>query len=89
MGDVEAGALAPVESSVKYHPCPVRVLTEVRESGFGTVLGGQFGWGGLLPKSNGGVQRYTQPGRQSGVERKGKSVLNCETYQSSRYESRP
>ena len=50
---------------------------------------GQFDWGGLLPKSNGGVQRYTQPGRQSGVERKGRSVLNCETYQSSRYESRP
>ena len=50
---------------------------------------GQFDWGGLLPKSNGGVQWYTQPGRQSGVERKGISVLDCETHKSSRYESRP
>ena len=32
----------------------------------GTVLIGQFDWGGLLPKSNGGVQRYPRPGRQSG-----------------------
>ena len=48
---------------------------------------GQFDWGGLLPKSNGGVQRYTQPGRQSGVERKGRSVLDCETHKSSRNES--
>jgi hypothetical protein len=37
------------------------------------VLSGQFDWGGLLPKSNGGVQRYPQPGRQSGNERKGRA----------------
>jgi hypothetical protein len=49
---------------------------------------GQFDWGGLLLKSNGGVQWSTQPGRQSGVERKGISGLNCETDKSSRYESR-
>ena len=49
---------------------------------------GQFDWGGLLLKSNGGVQRYTQPGWQSGVEHKGISVLDCETYKSSRDESR-
>ena len=35
------------------------------------------------------LQWYTQPGRQSGVERKGRSVLDCETHKSSRYESRP
>jgi hypothetical protein len=27
---------------------------------------GQFDWGGLLPKRNGGVQWYSRPGRQSG-----------------------
>ena len=27
---------------------------------------GQFDWGGLLLKSNGGVQWYPRPGRQSG-----------------------
>src|ERR1700736_513747 len=32
----------------------------------GTVLIGQFDWGGLLPKSNGGAQWYPRPGRQSG-----------------------
>ena len=30
------------------------------------MLIGQFDWGGLLPKSNGGVQWYPRPGRQSG-----------------------
>jgi hypothetical protein len=49
---------------------------------------GQFDWGGLLLKSNGGVQRSIQLGRQSSVERKGISGLNCETNKSSRYESR-
>ena len=88
MGDVEAVALASAESSVKYHPYPARILTDTREAGIGTVLGGQFGWGGLLPKSNGGVQRHPQRGWQSRVERKGTRVLDCETYKSSRCESR-
>jgi hypothetical protein len=80
--------LGTAEPTLKYHPCYVSHLTMSRESGHGTVLGGQFDWGGLLLKSNGGVQRYTQCGWQSHLERKGRSVLNCETYQSSRYESR-
>ena len=76
------------EPSLKYHPGYALVLTLTRETGQGTVSVGQFDWGGLLQKSNGGVQRYPQPGWQSGFERKGRRVLNCETYQSSRYESR-
>lgn len=43
--------------NVKYHPVCVRRLTLTLETGQGTVLGGQFDWGGLLQKSNGGVQR--------------------------------
>ena len=78
-----------MEPTLKYHPCYVSHLTLSRESGQGTVLGGQFDWGGLLLKSNGGVQRYPQPGRQSGNERKGRRVLDCETDGSSRDESRP
>ena len=81
-------ALAVVEPILKYHPDLIEFLTQAYESRMGTVLGGQFDWGGLLPKSNGGVQRYTQHGRQSCIERKGISVLNCETNKSSRYESR-
>ena len=80
--------LEVMEPSLKYHPCYVSHLTATRESGRGTVLGGQFDWGGLLLKCNGGAQRYTQRGWQSRLEHKGKSVLNCETYRSSRYESR-
>ena len=52
------GALALMESPLKYHPDVIEVLTQARESGPGTVYGRQFDWGGLLPKSNGGVRRY-------------------------------
>ena len=40
-------------------------------SGWRTVSGGQFDWGGRLPKSNGGVQRFPQNGWKSFKERKG------------------
>ncbi len=76
------------EPSWKYHPCYASHLTLSRESGQGTVLGGQFDWGGLLLKSNGGVQRYPQRVWQSCAERKGISVLYCETDGSSSCESR-
>ncbi len=79
---------AGTEPTLKYHPSVMIRLTATRESGRRTVLGGQFDWGGFLPKSNGGAQRYTQRGWQSRIEHKGISVLNCETYKSSRCESR-
>ncbi len=88
MGGIDLAVLAVRESTLKYHPCVMIYLTATRESGRGTVSGGQFDWGGLLLKSNGGVQRYPQRGWQSRVEHKGKRVLNCETYRSSRYEIR-
>ena len=88
VGGVEAGTLVSVEPTLKYHPELALILTLTRESGQRTVSVGQFDWGGLLPKSNGGVQRYPQPGWQSGVERKGRRVLDCETDMSNRYESR-
>ncbi len=40
-----------------------------------TVLGGQFDWGGRLPKSNGGALRLAQVGWKSTIECKGKSSL--------------
>ena len=58
-------------------------------SGRGTLSGGQFDWGGRLPKSNGGARWYPQPDWKPGVECIGIRVLNCETYKSSRCESRP
>ena len=54
----------------------------------GTVSGRQFDWGGRLLKRNGGVQRFPQVGRKSTVECNSKRELDCETYKSSRYESR-
>ncbi len=81
-------APAIMEPSLKYHPECALILTLSRESGQRTVSVGQFDWGGLLQKSNGGVQRYPQTGWQSVAERNGRRVLNCESHHSSRYESR-
>jgi hypothetical protein len=52
------------------------------------VSGGEFDWGGRLLKSNGGVQRFAQDGWKSSEECIGISELDCETYKSSRCESR-
>ena len=70
-----------------YQPLRVRNLTlELTTSG--TVAGGQFDWGGRLRKSNGGVQRFPQRGQKSREEYKGRRELDCESYTTSRYESR-
>ena len=71
-----------------YHPDRIGVLTWHRETGAGTVSGGQFDWGGRLLKCNGGAQRFPQNGWKSFVECKGTRELDCETYKSSRDESR-
>ena len=57
-------------------------------SGWETVSDGQFDWGGRLLKCNGGAQRYPQAEWKPAVECKGIRVLDCETYKSSRDESR-
>ena len=81
-------APAAEEPSLRYHSWCAGVLTENREAGSGTVSGGQFDWGGRLLKGNGGAQRFPQAGRQSAEECKGIRELDCETYKSSRCESR-
>ena len=85
---MEAGAPASVEASLGYHPGCAGVLTRRPESGGGTVSGGQFDWGGRLPKGNGGAPRFPQRGWKSRVECKGRRELDCETDVSSRDESR-
>ena len=77
-----------MESLLGYHSCTAGFLTCGRESGRGTLLGGQFDWGGRLLKGNGGAQRLAQHGRKSCSECKRRSQLDCETDGSSRYESR-
>ena len=58
------------------------------EAGAGTVLGGQFDWGGRLLNGNGGARRSPHPGWESGHECKGTRRLDCEGDNPSRYESR-
>ena len=74
--------------NVKYHPYCTKILTSCCEASRRTVTGGQFDWGGSLPKRNEGAQRLAQGGRQSPVECKRISQLNCESDRTSRYESR-
>ena len=77
-----------MESTLGYHSSIAAILTEARESGLGTLSGGQFDWGGRLLKCNGGAQRFPQDGWKSSIECKGIRELNCETDMSNRYESR-
>jgi hypothetical protein len=73
---------------MKHHPWKWESLTPTREAGGGTLAAGQFYWGGILQKCNGGVRRLAQPGWQSGDEYMDISQPNCETHRSSRCESR-
>ena len=77
-----------VEPTVKYWSKEVENLTPSHEAGRRTMSDGQFYWGGILLKSNGGVQSLPHRGWQSRAERKGIREVNCETDKSSRYESR-
>ena len=88
MGDREDAFSGALESTLGYHSSVAAILTASRETGRGTLSGGQFDWGGRLLKSNGGAQRFPQVGRKSTVECNSKRELDCETYKSSRYESR-
>ena len=84
---MEGSPLGLPEPTLGYHPSIIGILTE-RVTIAGTVLGGQFDWGGRLPKSNGGAQRFPQRGRKSRAECKGRRELDCESDKTSRYESR-
>ena len=73
---------------MKYHPRDVETLTRASEASSGTKAGGQFDWGGRLPKSNGGARRFPQADWKPAVECKGIRELDCETDKSSRWETR-
>jgi hypothetical protein len=44
------------------------------------VSGGQFDWGGRLPKSNGGVQSCPQAGRKPAFEYNGIRAVYCDVH---------
>ena len=85
---MEVWPLGQMEATLKYHPGFLATLTVSRLTGSGTMSGGQFDWGGRLPKSNGGARRYPQAEWKPAVECKGIRVLNCKTDMSRRCESR-
>ena len=87
MGDGEVLALADMEATLGYHPLVIGPLTE-EVTTLRTVSGGQFDWGGRLPKCNGGAQRFPQRERKPRKECKGRRELDCESDTTSRYESR-
>ena len=81
-GGIPTSAPARLASSF---PCLPPILYVMDQN---PLSGGQFDWGGRLPKSNGGAQRFSQYGRKSYEECKGKRELDCKTYRSSKDESR-
>ena len=54
------------ESLLGYYPLCIGVLTGCHGTGDGTVSGGQFDWGGRLPKSNGGDGNQAQSAKAKG-----------------------
>ena len=69
---------------MRYHSRKVRDLKTIFESKRLTVSGGQFYWGGSLLKGNGGVQRFSHPGRKLVAEYKDIRKLDCKTQKSNR-----
>ena len=67
-----------MESLLGYHPCYIDFLTYTHETGWGTMPGGEFDWGGRLRKGIGGAQRFPQNGWKPFEECKGRRELNCE-----------
>ena len=77
-----------LEALVKYHSAVRGQLTRRCEATAGTVAGGEFDWGGRLPKSTGGAQGFPQAGWQSAVACKGTRELDCKADRPRREETR-
>ena len=71
-----------------YYPCVMNPLTRTTNRGGRQCQMGSLTGGGRLLKGNGGAQRFPQNGWKSFEECKGRRELDCETYKSSRDESR-
>ena len=71
-----------------YYPGCIEILTRTPISGWETVSGGQFDWGGRLLKGNGGAQRFPQVEWKPTAECKGTRELDCKANAPSRVETR-
>ena len=74
---------------MKYHPYSTGVLTEVRHPDPGHCQAGSLTGAVASQSRNGGSRRFSQAVWKSAVECKGRRELNCKTYKSSRWETRP
>ena len=83
MGPDEPLVVAEGEGTVKYHSAPI--LTLIWKE---TVPGGEFDWGGRLPKGNGGAQRSPPGGWTSPTECIGRRGLDCKGDIPRRWETR-
>ena len=88
MGGFEAVSLGIVEPTLKYHPDCFEVLTLARNPGRGHCLVGSLTGAVASQNVTEAHVRLAQNGWQSFVECKSISQLDCETYKSSRDESR-
>src|SRR5437764_13600002 len=87
-GSLGTLASGPGGGSVEIPPLACFGANPYPLSGGGTAAGGQFDWGGRLPKCNGGAQRSPQAGWKSAGECIGTRGLDCEADTPSRGESR-
>ena len=79
---------SPSGAAVGIPPLQHWISNQQPLSGWGTMSGGEFDWGGRLRKGIGGAQRFPQNGWKPFVECKGRRELDCDTDGWSRYESR-
>ncbi len=77
-----------MESSLEYHPHSIGDLTRRRDPGRGPCQAGSLTGAVASQKVTEAYVRFAQNGRQPFVEYKSISKLDCETYKSSRDESR-
>ena len=88
MGDFEAGAPAFVESSLKYHPDVIEVLTLPRDPGRGPCMAGSLTGAVSSQSVTEELEGTLSTDGNRALECIGTSVLDCETDKSSRCESR-
>ena len=79
MGHRETSALAFVEWPLGYHPCDIGILTCAFESRRGTLLGGQFDWGGRSERVTEAFKGSLSLNGNQAKECKRRSEPNCET----------
>lgn len=88
MGDFEVRMLVPMESTLKYHPCYIELLTCCHYLARGQCVVGSLTGAVASQRVTEAFKVTLSTVRNRIKEHKGRSVIDCETYKSSRCESR-